>query len=149
MKTYELLSVISEGGKKGHQAFEELWRLCYQDYLEIAKRYPEVYAPMITMKKGFSNAIASFVCDYEEMSERDFSAHAYQEIEELFREESAKRKFNTFVRKGRKMDPIHAMKLMAQLYMDNCGISLGDRTLAYDAGSGWLKKYIYEYPELS
>ena len=104
MKTYELLSVISEGGKKGHQAFEELWRLCYQDYLEIAKRYPEIYAPMITMKKGFSNAIASFVCDYEEMSERDFSAHAYQEIEELFREESAKRKFNTFVRKGRKMD---------------------------------------------
>ena len=147
MKTYELLSVISEGGKKGHQAFEELWRLCYQDYLEIAKRYPEVYAPMIAMKKGFSNAIASFVCDYEEMSERDFSAHAYQEIEELFREESAKRKFNTFVRKGRKMDPIHAMKLMAQLYMDNCGISLGDRTLAYDAGSGWLKKYIDDNPE--
>ena len=147
MKTYELLSVISEGGKKGHQAFEELWRLCYQDYLEIAKRYPEVYAPMIAMKKGFSNAIASFVCDYEEMSERDFSAHAYQEIEELFQEESAKRKFNTFVRKGRKMDPIHAMKLMAQLYMDNCGISLGDRTLAYDAGSGWLKKYIDDNPE--
>ena len=147
MKTYELLSVISEGGKRGHQAFEELWRLCYQDYLEIAKRYPEVYAPMIAMKKGFSNAIASFVCDYEEMSERDFSAHAYQEIEELFREESAKRKFNTFVRKGRKMDPIHAMKLMAQLYMDNCGISLGDRTLAYDAGSGWLKKYIDDNPE--
>ena len=147
MKTYELLSVISEGGKKGHQAFEELWRLCYQDYLEIAKRYPEVYAPMIAMKKGFSNAIASFVCDYEEMSERDFSAHAYQKIEELFREESAKRKFNTFVRKGRKMDPIHAMKLMAQLYMDNCGISLGDRTLAYDAGSGWLKKYIDDNPE--
>ena len=78
---------------------------------------------------------------------RDFSAHAYQEIEELFREESAKRKFNTFVRKGRKMDPIHAMKLMAQLYMDNCGISLGDRTLAYDAGSGWLKKYIDDNPE--
>ena len=147
MKTYELLSVISEGGKKGHQAFEELWRLCYQDYFEITKRYPEVYAPMIAMKKGFSNAIASFVCDYEEMSERDFSAHAYQEIEELFREESAKRKFNTFVRKGRKMDPIHAMKLMAQLYMDNCGISLGDRTLAYDAGSGWLKKYIDDNPE--
>lgn len=147
MKTYELLSVISEGGKRGHQAFEELWRLCYQDYFEITKRYPEVYAPMIAMKKGFSNAIASFVCDYEAMSERDFSAHAYQEIEELFREESAKRKFNTFVRKGRKMDPIHAMKLMAQLYMDNCGISLGDRTLAYDAGSGWLKKYIDDNPE--
>ena len=141
-KTYELLSVISEGGKRGHQAFEELWRLCYQDYFEIAKRYPEVYAPMIAMKKGFSNAIASFVCDYEEMSERDFSAHAYQEVEKLFREESANRKFNAFARKGRKMDPIHAMKLMAQLYMDNCGISLGDRTLAYDAGSGWLKKYI-------
>ena len=146
-KTYELLSVISEGGKRGHQAFEELWRLCYQDYFEIAKRYPEVYAPMIAMKKGFSNAIASFVCDYEEMSERDFSAHAYQEVEKLFREESANRKFNAFARKGRKMDPIHAMKLMAQLYMDNCGISLGDRTLAYDAGSGWLKKYIDDNPE--
>ena len=67
MKTYELLPVISEGGKRGHQAFEELWRVCYQDYFEITKRYPEVYAPMITMKKGFSNAIASFVCDYDEI----------------------------------------------------------------------------------
>ena len=33
--------------------------------------------------------------------------------------------------------------------MDNCGISLGDRTLAYDAGSGWLKKYIEDNPEQS
>jgi hypothetical protein len=31
--------------------------------------------------------------------------------------------------------------------MDNCGISLGERTLAYDAGSGWLKKYIEDNPE--
>ena len=39
------------------------------------------------------------------------------------------------------------MKLLTKMYIDNCGISLGDRTLAYDAGSGWLKKYIEDNPE--
>jgi hypothetical protein len=145
--TYELLSIISEGGKRGHKAFDDLWRACYPDYLGIANKYHEVYDPMKVMKNGFRNAIDSFVCDYEEMACLSFSKHAYKEVKKLFKEYAATRIYNRFVMKGWDMDPIHAMKLLTKLYMDNCGISLGERTMAYDAGSGWLEKYIEENPE--
>ena len=145
--TYELLSIISEGGKRGHKAFDDLWRACYPDYFGIANKYHEVYDPMKVMKNGFRNAIDSFVCDYEEMACLSFSKHAYKEVKKLFKEYAATRIYNRFVMKGWDMDPIHAMKLLTKLYMDNCGISLGERTMAYDAGSGWLEKYIEENPE--
>lgn len=146
-KTYELLGIISEGGKSGHQAFERLWRACFPDYFGIANEYREVYDPMKIMKQGFRNAIRSFVCDYEGMPYLSFSKHAYQEVKKLFKEKAAMRIYLKFVRKGRKMDPIHAMKLLTKLYMDNCGVSLGERTMAYDAGSGWLERYIENHPE--
>ncbi len=44
-KTYELLSIISEGGKRGHQAFEDLWRATYPDFFDIADKYNDVYNP--------------------------------------------------------------------------------------------------------
>lgn len=146
-KMYELLSVISEGGKRGHQAFEDLWKACYPDFFDIADRYHGVYNPMKTMKDGLRKAVYSFVLDYEEMPYKNFSKKAYHEVESLFKEKKATKAYYKIVDKGRKMDPIHAMKLMTKLYMDNCGISLGERTLAYDAGSGWLKKYIEDNPE--
>ena len=146
-KMYELLGVISEGGKRGHQAFEDLWKACYPDFFDIADRYHGVYNPMKTMKDGLRKAVYSFVLDYEEMSYKNFSKKAYHEVESLFKEKKATKAYYKIVDKGRKMDPIHAMKLMTKLYMDNCGISLGERTLAYDAGSGWLKKYIEDNPE--
>ena len=146
-KTYELLSVISEGGKKGHQAYDDLWRSSYINYFDITHQHREIYAHMEVMRRGFKEAVATFVCDYDEMVYESFTKHSYQIVERLFKEESAMKVYNKFVAKGRKMEPLHAMKLMAQLYMDNCGISLGDRTLAYDAGSGWLKKYIDDNPE--
>jgi predicted esterase YcpF (UPF0227 family) len=146
-KMYELLGVISEGGKRGHQAFEDLWKACYPDFFDIADRYHGVYNPMKTMKDGLRKAVYSFVLDYEEMPYKNFSKKAYHEVESLFKEKKATKAYYKIVDKGRKMDPIHAMKLMTKLYMDNCGISLGERTLAYDAGSGWLKKYIEDNPE--
>ena len=146
-KMYELLGIISEGGKRGHQAFEDLWKACYPDYFDIADRYHGVYNPMKTMKDGLRKAVYSFVLDYEEMPYKNFSKKAYHEVESLFKEKKATKAYYKIVDKGRKMDPIHAMKLMTKLYMDNCGISLGERTLAYDAGSGWLKKYIEDNPE--
>ena len=146
-KMYELLGIISEGGKRGHQAFEDLWKACYPDFFDIADRYHGVYNPMKTMKDGLRKAVYSFVLDYEEMPYKNFSKKAYHEVESLFKEKKATKAYYKIVDKGRKMDPIHAMKLMTKLYMDNCGISLGERTLAYDAGSGWLKKYIEDNPE--
>jgi hypothetical protein len=146
-KMYELLGIISEGGKQGHQAFEDLWRACYPDFFDIADKYHDVYNPMKTMKDGLRKAVYSFVLDYEEMSYKNFSKKAYHEVESLFKEKQAMKAYYKLVDKGRKMDPIHAMKLLIKLYMDNCGISLGERTLAYDAGSGWLKKYIEDNPE--
>ena len=146
-KIYELLSIISEGGKRGHQAFEDLWRATYPDFFDIADKYNDVYNPMKTMKDGLRKAVYSFVLDFEEMPYISFSKMAYKEVESLFKEKKAMKAYYKLVYKGGKMDPIHAMKLLTKLYMDNCGISLGERTLAYDAGSGWLKKYIEDNPE--
>lgn len=146
-KTYKLLSIISEGGKRGHQAFEDLWRASYSNYYNFAYQYPKLYAPMTIMKKGFKNAVHSFVRDFEEIPYLSFSKCSYIEVERLFEENAELGVFNKFMAKGRKMDPIHAMKLLTKMYIDNCGISLGDRTLAYDAGGGWLKKYIEDNPE--
>ena len=147
LKTYELLCIISEGGKRGHQAFENLWKACYPDFFDIADMYKNVYNPMKTMKDGLRKAAYSFVLDYDEMPYISFSKMAYQEVKSLFKEKIATKAYYKLVCKGRKMDPIHAMKLLTKLYMDNCGISLGERTLAYDAGSGWLKNYIEDNPE--
>ena len=146
-RTYELLSIISEGGKRGHQTYKDLWFSCYRDYCEIARQYRGIHDPLEVMRRGFKEAVATFVCDYEEMAYVSFSKHSYQLVESVFMEKSDMMVFNKFAAKGRKMEPIHAMKLMTNLYMDNCGISLGERTLAYDAGSGWLKKYIDDNPE--
>ncbi len=146
-KMYELLGIISEGGKRGHQAFENLWRACYSDFFDIADKYNDVYNPMKTIKDGLRKAAYSFVLDYDEMLYINFSKRAYHEVESLFKEKKAMKTYYKLVYKGGKMDPIHAMKLLTKLYMDNCGISLGERTLAYDAGSGWLKKYIEDNPE--
>ena len=55
-KMYELLGIISEGGKRGHQAFEDLWRACYPDFFDIADMYNNVYNPMKTMKDGLRKA---------------------------------------------------------------------------------------------
>ena len=146
-KTYELLGIISEGGKKGHQTFKDLWRAYYPNFFDIADEYREVYDPMKVMKKGFRNAIRSFVCDYDGMPYLSFSKHANNEVKRLFKEKTAMKIYHQYVIKGRKMDPIHAMKLLTKLYMDNCGISLGERTMAYDAGSSWLERYIEDNPE--
>lgn len=36
------------------------------------------------------------------------------------------------------MNPIHAMRLLTQLFVDNCGVSLGYRSVAYYAIWDWL-----------
>ena len=37
-----------------------------------------------------------------------------------------------------KMNPIHAMRLLTKLFVDNCGVSLGYRSVAYCAIWDWL-----------
>ena len=37
-----------------------------------------------------------------------------------------------------KMNPIHAMRLLTKLFVDNCGVSLGYRSVAYYAIWDWL-----------
>ena len=36
------------------------------------------------------------------------------------------------------MNPIHAMRLLTKLFVDNCGVSLGYRSVAYYAIWDWL-----------
>lgn len=37
-----------------------------------------------------------------------------------------------------RMNPIHAMRLLTKLFVDNCGVSLGYRSVAYYAIWDWL-----------
>lgn len=37
-----------------------------------------------------------------------------------------------------RMSPIHAMRLLTKLFVDNCGVSLGYRSVAYYAIWDWL-----------
>lgn len=37
-----------------------------------------------------------------------------------------------------KMNPIHAMRLLTKFFVDNCGVSLGYRSVAYSAIWDWL-----------
>lgn len=38
------------------------------------------------------------------------------------------------------VEPVEALRLLTECYMDNCGISMTARTLAFDAGEHWLKR---------
>lgn len=51
------------------------------------------------------------------------------------------KKFTRLADRGAQLPPAVAMREMARLYYDNCGISLGMRTLAENAGACWQHEY--------
>ncbi len=76
-----------------------------------------------------------------------FSKYSYSIIKKKFKDAVKEKRFLKRVAKGWKMDPMHAMELLSEYYIDNCGISLGNRTIAYDAGSEWLIRYLEKHTE--
>ncbi|MEG1693554.1 MAG: hypothetical protein RR312_09230 [Bacteroidales bacterium] len=50
--------------------------------------------------------------------------------------------FIEFANKGKNIEPLRAMQLLIHLYMDYCGISIGYRTVAFEAGECWLDNFL-------
>ncbi len=146
-KTNKLLLTISEGGKQGRVAYDELWKGCYSIYNDLFYQYPGLTAPMNVTRDGFRLAVRSFVYDYEQMPYHSFSKYSYAIIKKKFKDAAKEKEYLKLVAKGRKMDPMRAMELLSDYYIDNCGVSLGYRTIAYDAGSEWLNCYLEKHPE--
>jgi len=45
-----------------------------------------------------------------------------------------------YARQGESRDVMDALKLLIQAYISQCGISLGNRTIVYDAAEVWLEQ---------
>lgn len=45
-----------------------------------------------------------------------------------------------YARQGELHDVMDALKLLTQAYISQCGISLGNRTIVYDAAEAWLER---------
>ncbi len=146
-KTYEMLHIISEGRKQGRMAYDELWKGCYCNYNDLSLQYPGLSAPMNIMREGFRLAVRTFVYDFEQMPYHSFTKYSYSIIKKKFKDAAKEKEYLKLVAKGRKMDPMRAMELLSDYYIDNCGVSLGHRTVAYDAGSEWLLQYLEKHPE--
>ncbi len=145
--TNELLLTISEGGKQGREAYEELWKGCYCNYNNLTYNNPGLNAPMNITREGFRLAVRTYVYDYEQMPYHSFSKYSYSIIKKKFKDAAKEKEYLKLVAKGMKMDPMRAMELLSDYYIDNCGVSLGYRTIAYDAGSAWLLRYLEKHPE--
>ena len=96
---------------------------------------------------AFQKATREFVFDIEDIPYRNYTKFLDEQLHSYFEEEVKEKQFLTYAHAGSKMDPLHAMTILANMYARACGISLGDRTIAYDAAYAWLRRYNEEHPE--
>ena len=148
VRTNELLLSISDGGKRGRMAYYELLKAYTKLWVSVATSYYEgVGAVMEVAREGFQKIVKSYVYEYEDMPKKCFSKVLYQQLHDYFKSEKERRRFNKLATEGRKIDSLYALRLLTKLYIENCGISLGIRTIAYDCGWKWLERYNDEHPE--
>ena len=150
VRTNELLLSISDGGKRGRMAYYELLKAYTKLWVSVATNYYEgVGAVMEVAREGFQKIVKSYVYEYEDMPKKCFSKVLYQQLHEYFKSEVKRRRFNKLASEGSELDSLYAMRLLTRLYIENCGISLGIRTIAYYCGWKWLERYNDEHPEES
>ena len=149
-KTQTLLEIAIKGGKNGRRAMLQL-RCQYRPlFIEAVQKSIKGEVPFLLASKyhdAFDSILRDYIYQHEVMDASEFERLMKQRLPEMVNKELKIRRFNRKVRKGYKMDPMRAMQLMTRLYMDSCGISLTERTLAYDAGWIWLEEYLKNHPE--
>ena len=119
-------------------------------FIESVQKSIKGEVPFLLASKyhdAFDSILRDYIYQHEVMDASEFERLMKQRLPEMVNKELKIRRFNRKVRKGYKMDPMRAMQLMTRLYMDSCGISLTERTLAYDAGWIWLEEYLKNHPE--
>ena len=150
VRTNELLLSISDGGKRGRIAYKELLSAYSKLWVNVATNfYGSVVEVMRVAREGFQKIVKSYVYEYEDMPMKCFSKVLYQQLHEYFKSEVKRRRFNKLASEGSELDSLYAMRLLTKLYIENCGISLGIRTIAYDCGWKWMERYNDEHPEES
>ena len=116
--------------------------------MDIAQGYYEkLYSVMKTARNGFKKITKEFVTDLDKITPRSFSQYLQIKLLRYFEDQCNEKEFNKYSWKGHEMDSLHAMLLLTDMYINNCGICLGERTIAYDAATVWLKRYNDEHPE--
>lgn len=142
IKTYKMLADISGGGGLGRAALLNLEDALVKILSNVATNYYErLYDVRGEATDGFQKITREFVFDIEEIPYRNYTNFLYKGLHDYFQDEVKERQFLIWADAGRRLDPIDAMTNLAYMYLDHCGISLGVRTIAYDAASEWLHKY--------
>ena len=142
VKTYQMLADISGGGGLGRAALLNLEDALIKILSNVATNYYEkLYDVRDVATDGFQKITREFVFDIEEIPNRNYTNFLYKGLHEYFQDEVKERQFLIWAVAGRHLDPIDAMTKLAYMYLEHCGVSLGVRTIAYDAATEWLHLY--------
>lgn len=57
-------------------------------------------------------------------------------------------RFKEYIKKAGDITPEQALDILIEIYINACGISLGERTVARYAADFWIWRYKEEHPEL-
>jgi len=139
--TNELLSEISEGGRRGRAALHRL-EDAMADVLEDVTTcyYNSFYDGRETAWEGFRKATREFVFDIEDMPYKNYTKYLYEQLHAFFEEDVREKAFLITAVEGEKLSPVEAMTELAYLYTDAPKNSY-EKALAYEAGTKWLQKY--------
>lgn len=147
-KTYQMLAEISSGGRVGRAALLNLEEDLIKILSNVATSYYErLYEVRDIATDGFQKITREYVFDIEEIQNRNYTNFLYKGLHEYFQDEVKEKQFLIWAVAGRHLDPIDAMTKLAYMYLDHCGISMGIRTIAYDAATEWLHKYNHMHPD--
>ena len=147
-RMYQLLADIRCGGGRGRAALLNL----ENDLISIVENvatnyYHTLYEVRDEATEGFQKVTREFVFDIDEMAYRNYTKFLFEGLHSYFHDEVNDRQFQIIAHAGKKMDSLEALELLARMYANACGASLGDRTIAYDAADAWIRRYCEEHPE--
>ena len=159
MKTYntkqfkgkqQLLETAIKGGKNGRKAMLLLRYQYIPLFIKAVQKSIKGEVPRLLTNEyhdAFDGILRYYIYKHEVMDVSEFEKLLTLRLQQIVNRELKRRRFYRKARKGWKMDPMYAMQLMTQLYMDSCGISITERSLAYDAGWIWFEEYLKNHPE--
>ena len=141
IRTNEMLSEISEGGRLGNAALlnlgyelqsilEEVTTVYYNSYYDVRE----------TVWEGFVKITREFVFDFEEMPYMNYTKFLYGRLHTFFEREVKEKNLMIAADAGNLIDPIKALTNLAHLYIDSLDETY-EKTLAFEAGTQWLKRY--------
>lgn len=141
IRAYELLSEISGGGRVGRAALLNLAEELQSILKEVTTvYYSNFYDVRETAWEGFTKITRDFVSDVEEIPYLNYTKYLYGHLHTFFEREVKEKNLMIAADAGNLMAPIKALTNLAHLYIDSPEESI-EKTLAFEAGTQWLKRY--------